>query len=213
MQRLRETLALILIALLPFHALWVTAGTLLLFGPDHAPASTLALWKEALLGLILLVAFVEWLTQRRNWLSIDGIDWCIIGLFVIALALQVLRPVEMKGFVYGFKYDFIPLITFFLCRRVEWSYTFQRRVLWALLGSAVIITLYGFASLTLPDEFFRQLGYSDFHSLYKPGSPLAPFQYIQNTDIRRMQRVMSGPNQVGLWLLIPLGIGLSMITA
>jgi hypothetical protein len=37
MQRIRESLALILIALLPFHALAVTLLTKLIAGPGHAP--------------------------------------------------------------------------------------------------------------------------------------------------------------------------------
>ena len=55
----RERLTIALIALLPLHALLVTVLTKVIAGAGHAPLPVLALWKEALLGIILLIALWE----------------------------------------------------------------------------------------------------------------------------------------------------------
>ena len=77
MQRLRELLTIVLLGLLPLHAFFVTVGTNVLAGPGHAPLTVLALWKEAVLGVILLIALIEWLKKPR--FSLDILDWIILG--------------------------------------------------------------------------------------------------------------------------------------
>jgi O-antigen ligase len=39
--------------------------------------------------------------------------------------------------------------------------------------------------------------------VYEASGPLAPFQQLGGMDLRRLQSTLSGPNQAGLWLLIP----------
>lgn len=46
------------------------------------------------------------------------------------------------------------------------------------------------------------------HSLYIPSGPLAAFQHIGEMSMRRIQSTMSGPNQLGIWLLLPLSFTL-----
>ncbi|MSR87066.1 hypothetical protein EXS70_02735 [Candidatus Peribacteria bacterium] len=215
LQRLRESLTLILIALLPFHALFVTLGTRVLLGPGHAPMQALALWKEMLLGLILFLALVEVLhplfdrarARVPSPFSIDLFDGLIVALLGIAVVLFLYRPwMTTTGFVLGFKYDFIPLIAFLILRRVPWSIRFRTHVEDVLLAVAGIVALYGLLTILAPKGYFRLLGYSDAHSLYLPNGPLAAFQQISGSGIRRIQSTFSGPNQMGIWLLIPFSI-------
>lgn len=203
-QRIRERLTLVLIALLPFHALLVTVGTKLIAGPGHAPLTVLALWKEALLVIILLMALMEgW----RNLRGLDVMDFLILGLLLLSVFGLLLHPERsIASFVFGFKYDFVPLVTFLILRRVHWSDVFQARFVHVLLIDAVLVGLFAVISALAPQEFFTFLGYSDLHSLYLPGGPLAAFQQIEGVGLRRLQSTFSGPNQLGLWLLIPLGI-------
>ncbi len=44
LQRFRESLSLILIAVLPMHAMLVTVATHALSGQNHAPLAAIALW-------------------------------------------------------------------------------------------------------------------------------------------------------------------------
>ena len=206
MQRTREVLTVFLLALLPFHALLVTVGTKLIEGPGHAPLTVLALWKEALLGAILLIAFLEW-CRKPQW-KLDLLDWLILALLILSIAVTAITHGDFKLYLYGFKYDFVPLVAFLVLRRVPWSDACVSRLLKWILIVAGVVSVYGILSFYLPLEFFVWLGYSDLHSLYLADGPLAAFQQIGGSSIRRVQSTMSGPNQLGLWLLLPLSIAL-----
>ncbi len=205
LRRFRETLTLVLLAALPFHALLVTGGTKLFLGPGQAPWTVLTLWKEALLGVLLLCAVIEMLPRWLEALEIDLPDALILVLLVLAVVIP------SSNFAIGFKYDFVPLVAFLILRRVTWSDWFRSHVENALLWIGCIIAVYGIVTFFLPQGFFTFLGYSDAHSLYNPGGPLAAFQYISESGIPRIQSTMSGPNQLGIWLLIPLGFVVTRI--
>lgn len=210
MSRFREFLTVILIALLPFHALFVTFGTKLLKGPGNAPWSVLAVWKEAFLALILLIAIYEiWDRSRgstKKWkevLEFDAIDTIIVSIGFLAVLVSWLTDVQLGSFVLGIRYDVLPLAAFFILRRVEWSPAFIKNITKTMLSIGGIIAAFALISLVLPASVFTALGYSDLHSLYIANGPLAPFQMIGGSALRRAQSTMSGPNQLGLWLLLP----------
>ena len=222
--RFRESLTLALIALLPLHAMAVTVLTQTFQGSNHAPLLMISIWKEAVLALLVLIAVAEIMTSResdgqsRVW-SMDPLDWCI----VLAVVVGALGSIDSAGsgsflsthlsladrkFLVGFKYDFLPLVVFFFLRRVPWTRDFYRSAAWVLIGTGVLVAIFGLITLWLPMSFFTVLGYSDLHSLYRPNAPIAAFQMVEGTTLRRIQSVMSGPNQFGLWLLIPLAAAL-----
>lgn len=215
MQRFREFLALVLLALLPFHAFLVTVFTRVLSGPAHAPLPQLALWKEGLLGMIVLLAFLEavqvwWRRARHNVLEArvqpDWIDGLIVTLVLLSIPVSQAADVSFPSYALGFRYDFLASVAFLVLRRVQWSDAFLSRAMTLLLGVGGIVAGYGLVTLVLPPEFFTAMGYSDLHSLYLPNRPIAAFQQIGDSFLRRIQGPMSGPNQLGLWLLIPWSI-------
>ena len=210
LQRLRESLALILITLLPLHALLITAGTKMLLGAGHAPMPMLAIWKEGLLALILFVVIIELLIRVMNGKlkienrKFDLIDWLIGALLCLSFIVSILNSqFSILNFLLGFKYDFVPLVAFMILRRAQWSDWFRLSMILVITAVGAILALYGIITFFLPDRFFAFLGYSDLHSLYVPGGPLAAFQHIGSSSLRRIQSTMSGPNQFGIWLLIP----------
>ena len=212
LQRIRESLTLLLIASLPFHALFVTYVTNALEGPGHAPLQTVALWKEVILLLILFVSFLDivehvW-KKRQQVFNVDLIDLSVITLIILSFAVSMLTHGDAVLYAFGFKYDFVPLVALLLLRRVEWSQDFRQKIIHILIIVGAIVAAFGIASFTFPQDFFTALGYSDLHSLYRPDSPLPAFHQLGGMDIRRIQSTMSGPNQLGIWLLIPLSIAL-----
>ncbi len=227
--RFRESLTLVLIALLPLHAMAVTVLTHFFQGSGHAPLQLIAVWKEVILAVIVFSALAEIVAakdagaERRTW-SLDLLDWCIV-LAIVTGALVSVTSSDLgsafgtqlsladRKFLVGFKYDFLPLTAFFLLRRVVWSGDFQRSVSWVIIGVGFLIAVFGIVTLLLPMSFFTALGYSDLHSLYRPHAPIAAFQMIEGTELRRIQSVMSGPNQFGLWLLIPFAASLQWCAA
>ncbi len=206
LQLLRERLAILLLALLPFHALLVTVGTKFIAGPGHAPLTMLALWKEVVLALIVVCAFLEWV-KKPNW-NIDLIDMLIGALIVLSLVVTAATHNNWVLYAFGFKYDFVPLVAFVALRRVQWSDGFLGRAFTTILWSSIVVSVYAVLSLYLPQSFFTWLGYGDLHSLYTPDGPLAAYQQIEGVPLRRAQSTMSGPNQLGLWQLMPFGIAL-----
>lgn len=198
--RVRETLCLVLLALLPFHALLVTVGTRALLGPDHAPMGFLAAWKEGVLALVFFLAFLEWAASRDRW-RLDAIDAAALLFLFLAGVWFAAQPGARA--VYGLKYDALPIIVLLVLRRVRWSECFVQRATWVVLAAGLVTALYGGLTLVLPMSVFRTLGYGDLHSLYVASGPLPPFHDIGSTALRRMQAGFSGPNQMGLWLLLP----------
>ena len=209
MQKIRESLTILLLGLLPLHAFLVTVGTKMILGPGNAPLTYLAFWKEAVLGVILLVAFCEWIKKPR--FKLDILDWLIVGLIALSILVTANTHGDWRLYLIGFKYDFVPLVAFFVLRRVPWSDSFMNRIFKVILCVAGIVSVYGILSIYLPQQFFSWLGYSDLHSLYQPDAPLAAFQQIGGTAIRRIQSTMSGPNQSGIWLLIPFSVALTRV--
>ncbi|TSC58183.1 MAG: hypothetical protein Greene041619_743 [Candidatus Peregrinibacteria bacterium Greene0416_19] len=221
----RERLTLVLLGLLPFHAFLVTVLTKMIAGPGRAPLPWLAVWKELLLMAIVgcgvgeILTYHAGLRPRRDYESrlreifrMDALDGIILGLIAIAIVLFAFGyPASTGRFAYGFKYDFVPLVAFLILRRVEWSDGFRATVLRVLLIVGAIVAAYGILTLFLPLGFFTTLGYSGAHSLYEAGKPLAAYHQIGESVIRRIQSTMSGPNQLGLWLLVPLAVALASL--
>ena len=210
---------LVLFLLLPFHALFVTVGTRLLVGAGHPPLPELAIWKELLLVLIFGLGIFELLPRVKKRLAVNGerlafrLDievGLILGMLVISFLLAALSSqLSALSFMFGFKYLFLPLILFLLFRALPWEEKFFEQSLFpAILVVAGIVALYGILSFFLPLHFFTALGYSDAHSLYSPQTPLSAFQLISDSGIRRIQSTFAGPNQLGMWLLLPYAVGL-----
>jgi hypothetical protein len=212
LQRMREALAVLLLTLLPLHAFFVTVGTRLVAGAGQPPLGALALWKECVLAVILLLVVVELFQHAsrgvRSFFRLDPLDFCILGLALTAVFVSLRTGWNPKAIALGVRYDFVPLITFFLVRRVEWSTRFFAQVTKGVLSVGVLVAVYGILTLVAPQAFFVWLGYSDLHSLYVSSGPVAAFQQIGALGIRRMQSTMSGPNQLGMWLLLPYALSL-----
>ena len=208
MRVLRERFALVLLALLPFHALGVTVLTRLVQGPGHPPMGVLALWKEALLAVVLVLALAE-IVRGGEWkkaLKTDLFDWCIAVLAAALLLATALNGVGAGQALYGIRYDLVPLAAFVVLRRVPWSEAFLRTLPLVLAGAVLAAVAYGLLTLALPEGFFAALGYSDLHSLYVPDRPIAAFQQVGGTALRRLQGPFSGPNQFGIWLAMLLPV-------
>jgi O-antigen ligase len=210
LSKIRHGILLVLIALLPFHALFVTVGTKLLLGPGHPPLFALAVWKELLLAVFFVTAGMELYAKKKS-LKIDAVGGVMIALLVLSLIVSITHSALFTPYyLYGFKYLFLPLLFFLVCTLLPWEKGFLvQKVTPLLLFVSSIVIVFGTLSYFLPQEFFVKLGYLDAHSLYSPSTPLSAFQYISGASIRRMQSTFAGPNQFGLWLLLPWSIACS----
>ena len=218
LQNLRQHLTVLLLTLLPIHAFAVTVLTKIIQGPDLRPMRELAFWKEGFLGIIVIMALLELCKKivKKDWsfLRVDRIDICIIGLTILGLLIPDPRsPIPDLQFLYGFRYTLLPLCLFFLLRRVPWSEQFQSRILTYIKWIGFAVALYGIITFFLAQKFFVWLGYTDLVSLYLPWKPIAAYQEISDLGLRRIQSTLSGPNQLGVWLLLPWSIWLTNLVS
>jgi hypothetical protein len=204
---LRERLVVALLVLLPLHAFLVTVATRMIAGPEHAPLGILAAWKEGALILVLALAVLEIATgtekARRAALRVDALDGLLLAFAALAVAVTLAAGGGARMLLLGARYDLVPLAAFFVLRRAHWSLRFWREAEAVIIAAGCAIAGYGLLTLLLPDGFFAWLGYSPLHSLYLPDGPIAAFQHIGSSALRRIQSTMSGPNQLGMWLLLP----------
>ncbi len=213
LQKIREGLSIGLLALLPLHAFLITVATRFLSGPNQAPIVSLALWKECVLVLIVFIALLEIFSNRSlltRAFRFDLIDMLIVALIVLAVIVTFVIGTDLTQALYGAKYDFTALLAFLVLRRADWSVDFLRKSITAILSVTILIIAFGLTTYFVPQTFFTWLGYSDLHSLYVADGPIAAFQYLPN-GLRRLQSTLSGPNQLGIWLLLPWSIVLSKL--
>jgi len=207
LQRKRELITVFLITLLPLHALAVTVLTKVV-GEVGGPMAIIAIWKEMLLLIIVGFAFFE-IIRRGFQKKFDALDALIVLALLYSLLIHPWDASNGKiSYLYGFRYDFVPLIAFLILRRVQWSQEFWKAAGKVLVLMGSLVAVYGLLTLILPDRWFLWLGYSALHSLYIPDGPIAAFQFVSETGIRRIQSTFSGPNQLGLWLLLPFALSL-----
>lgn len=207
LQAIRERLTLFLLLALPLHALLVTVLTRVLVGRFQDTPLFLSMWKEILLLTLIGIAIIEILYSpqlRKESIRLSLFDYIVIAVTFVGIAVSFWQNVPLKQLVYGIKYDIWPLALMCIFSRVHWSLWFRTAVkhclLWVGLGVATI----GLIFLILPAPVLQWLGYSETHSLFMAHKPVAAFQQIGGSSLRRLQSTLSGPNQAGIWLLIPL---------
>src|SRR3989344_4436029 len=109
LSKTRHWLVLALLALLPFHALFVTVGTKIFVGPGHSPLTALAIWKELLLVAFFFIGGLELFSKRKMpKMDVAGILICVLFCLSILIAIihYPLSIIHFSSFVFGFKYLF-----------------------------------------------------------------------------------------------------------
>ncbi|MEO6760788.1 MAG: O-antigen ligase family protein [Candidatus Saccharimonadales bacterium] len=193
--------------LVPFHAfLTVWASTLV----GHY--TLLRLWDEIILTILCIVLGM-WLVRDRALLHklTDQLIFRLIAAYVLlTLALGVVallkHEVVLKALGYGLIVDlrfFVWLVAVWLVAvRSDWLHIhWKRLVFWPLLLVALLAVLQ-FA--ILPSNFLSHFGYDKV-------ATIAPYTTInQDTETVRAQSFLRGPNPLGAYL--SLGIGLVIAT-
>lgn len=207
LQSIRERITLLLLVVLPLHALLVTVLTRVFVGRFQDTPLLLSMWKEIVLIVLLSIAVFEIVRNsrlRQKSYTLSVFDYLLIAIAIVGLGVSFWHNVPLKQLLYGIKYNIWPLALVFVFSRVGWSAQFRIAVRKYLLWAGVIVGVIGLIFLVLPAQFLQWLGYSETHSLFMAHKPVAAFQQIGGSSLRRLQSTLSGPNQAGIWLLIPL---------
>lgn len=221
LQRLAVGILAIVLALLPLHPFLSTALGSQLGGSASAFGFVISAWKEIVLVVFIgLVAALSW--QQRDRFRFDSIDLAIVLFVLVSCITGVLFtgngfPDNLPQVIWGAKYGLFFFVTFFAVRQLTFSAQEKRLLVTAALVPAVVVIGFGLLQKTvLPEEFLIAFGYNDEYGVTESGQGISYCHKIENRithqEFCRIQSTLSGPNQLGAYLLIVLPLVLFLTT-
>jgi hypothetical protein len=208
---------IILLGLLPFHPFLSTAiGQMLSVNPQiHAESLSLVVkaWKELLIVFVLAIATVFWL-KNNSKNRFDSLDLAILSFTVLSSITGILLtgagfPENIDQVVFGFKYGILFLLIIMLCRHVPLTPKLKDVAInTALISGTLVITFGLLQAFVLPEDFLVKFGYNAEYGITEPhkAGSLSYCHKIENTITHqeecRVQSTLSGPNQLGAYLLL-----------
>ncbi len=211
--------SIVLLALLPFHAIVVT---FLNYGLNLQQFKILSLslssWKEILIVLIGILTVCHSCPiskygvnsdRNLNFLNkkIPVFTGMTIGgfAFLAFLSYCYAKPAfGISQWVWGFRYDFFFLITFLIFS----LNTFNKKEIYKLINialfSSAIAILLGLIIFVIRPENLILIGFRNDWSTWYPNQALAFCQKIENSDFCRLSGTFAGPNQYGAYLIVVL---------
>lgn len=203
---------LALITLLPFHAFLKTWLSSLLTSTNIdylSPGSFLiGAWKEILIVLMGLLVLVKILKERRWPFRWSLLDYALILFSLVLLLSPLWTSFERSAYVWGLKTDLEFVALYFIVRSLPWNEESVKKffkIFWKAVLAALVFALVLY--FLLPQDFLQYFGYTPYVSSYVDEKPL-PFLTAMGSDlsIARLAGTFSGPNQLGTYILIILGL-------
>lgn len=194
----------LLIILLPFNALINT------FFSEKLGIGLLKFWKEIIFVILIILMGVsgKWKKAPRKglfWISLAYAALVFINALRLGVDLNFLRIIRLELLpVIGL------LVMTYIIKLVDKD---DRRKLTSLfLGSGFVALLMGLLVFWLyGGEGLTMFGYRPDWSTFYAGEALAYCQKIENSDVCRFQGFMSGPNQLGVYLVLMMVVGLDFL--
>jgi hypothetical protein len=155
------------------------------------------------MGFILFFYFF----QNKKWPQITKIDYFIL-LYIGILVFISFFTTGMRGIIYGGRYDFSFLITFsivyhgFFLLGKPLSYYLKL----FLLSGGVMLFLSALLKWPLSEDLLLYLGYSGNPSNWQFGASIPIFHGVDGANVRRFQGLLDGPNTMGAFLLMYVGV-------
>lgn len=159
-------------------------------------------WKEVLLGAVLVL--LAWsVTRRGMWRQVarDRLLWLVaaIGAWHIGLllALDNSAAAEQAGLLIDVRFYLIFAEVYVLLRYLE----VKRRsfMMAAAVGAAIVLGIGLLQATVLPKDILAHIGYSE--------TTILPYQMVDmNPDYVRINSTLRGPNPVGAFMVIVIGM-------
>jgi hypothetical protein len=191
----------LLIILLPFNALINT------FFSEKIGIDLFKFWKEGLFGILCL----GFLFKRPFKLpKIDKFWWVGLSFFVLVVGYTAF----VSGFMDFFRVmrlELLPILGIFVFWLVGNNLDEKDKTKLMHLGIgatfvSVLISL--FLMIGYGNEILVKIGYRMDWSTFYAGEALAFCQKIENSELCRFQGFLSGPNQMGIYMVLMLATGL-----
>lgn len=192
----------LLIILLPFNALINT------FFSEKLGIEVLKFWKEALFGLICLGFFAS---GRYKKVKLDQF-WLIGVIFIALVSLYAVFSGGILNFFRVVRLELLPIVSIFVFWLIGQSTGEKEKILKVMMIAGFSsVVLSGLLVIGFGSEFLVTLGYRMDWSTFYTGEALAFCQKIENSDVCRFQGFLSGPNQMGLYMVLMIAVGLEYI--
>lgn len=194
----------LLIILLPFTTV------ISVFTKEKLGIPGVSFYKELLLILmglsVVLLHIKRWL--RFQWTGFD----LLIGFYIVYLVGISLMPggTGISGVIYGGRYDFSFLVAFLIAlhgaRFLEQKAAYYCKLFLISWGLAICISL--LVRFVFSEDALLFLGFSGNPSAWQFGWSVPIFHGVDGASIRRFQGILDGPNTMGAFLLLYIGVGL-----
>lgn len=153
--------------------------------------------------LTVAIAHFRW-KLALYWTKLD----IAIGFYIAIMIFITLFTTGVSWILYGGRYDFAFLITFlvvyhgffFLEKPASYYYTLF------LLSGGLMLFISMLLKWPLSEDLLLYLGYSGNPSNWQFGSSIPIFHGVDGANVRRFQGLLDGPNTMGAFLLIFMGI-------
>lgn len=190
----------VLLVILPFMTV------LSVFTRERLWISWFSFIKECvLISLIATIGYYHFVWIKKiQWTKYD----LAIAFYIIVMVCISFFTTGIPGILYGWKYDFTFLIAFF---SIYHGYTFLERrpsyyIRLFLISGGCMLFISMLLKWPLSEDLLLYLGYSGNPSNWQFGSSIPIFHGVDGANVRRFQGLLDGPNTMGAFLLVYLGM-------
>lgn len=213
MKRILLIILTSLFFLLPFHPFLMNVMGMTFFEGDTP--FWIAAWKE--IGVLLIFALIFFLRgQEKKPLSFNSLDLGILlfatlslitGLLLTGDTLGNYFPNNIKQVIWGIKYGVLFLLFFFALRHISFSPEEKNILFTAALTAGSVVILFALAQMFFLEEtFLTHFGYATEYGITEANQGISYCHKIENAltheEFCRIQSTLSGPNQLGAYLLL-----------
>lgn len=132
----------------------------------------------------------------------------LIAAYIAVMVIVTVFTTGLRGLVFGGRYDFAFLIVFwilyhgsvFLTRPIS---HYIKLFLWS---GGIVLVISGLLKFPFSEEWLLYLGYSPSVSAWDFGGAPPIFHGIDGASVRRFQGLLDGPNTMGAFILLYLGL-------
>ncbi len=195
-----DSLFRVLLVLLPF----ITVLTV--FTREKLGIGGFSFLKEFLLMSMLMIVVWYHVTGKKKivWTRYDIAIWVYMLILMIVSAFTT----GLIGIVYGGRYDFSFLVAFFVLYHgfflLEKPVSYYIRIF--LISWGIMICISMLLKWPFSEDLLLYLGYSGNPSNWQFGSSLPIFHGVDGANVRRFQGLLDGPNTMGAFLLLYIGM-------
>ena len=167
--------------------------------------------KEILLGIIgilwLVLIFNKWKTAKKFPIQWGWLDSIILA-YILIMTVVTIFTTGVRGLIFGGRYDFIFLIVFWIFYHGSdfLKFPMMHYIRIFLISSGIMLLVSGLLKFPLSEELLLYLGYSQYVSAWDFGGAPPIFHGIDGASVRRFQGLLDGPNTMGAFLIIFMGL-------